>query len=114
MSKVKKIVEEVKADQIPELDLVDKNISNILEIPGLCEYRTCVWRGLGRICIVVVAVVVVAVVVDACLTALTFVIWINSVLSYLFWYFFSVSLNHLTRITLSHNKILSEFTLGVF
>ena len=37
MSKVKKIVEEVKADQIPELDLVDKNISNILEVPGLCE-----------------------------------------------------------------------------
>lgn len=51
MSKVKKIVEEVKSEQIPELDLVDKNISNILEVPGL------------------------------------------------------FSLNHLTRITLSHNKI---------
>jgi len=51
MSKVKKVVEEVKTDHIPELDLVDKNITNILEIPGL------------------------------------------------------FSLNHLTRITLSHNKI---------
>ena len=38
MSKVKKIVEEVKTEQIPELELVDKNISNILEVPGLCEY----------------------------------------------------------------------------
>ena len=37
MSKVKKVVEEVKAEQLPELDLVDKNISSILEIPGLCK-----------------------------------------------------------------------------
>ena len=41
MSKVKKVVEEVKTDHIPELDLVDKNITNILEIPGLCKlYET--------------------------------------------------------------------------
>ena len=39
MSKVKKVVEEVKTDHIPELDLVDKNITNILEIPGLCKFN---------------------------------------------------------------------------
>ena len=42
MSKVKKVVEEVKTDHIPELDLVDKNITNILEIPGLCKLNVSV------------------------------------------------------------------------
>lgn len=37
MSKVKKVIEEAKQTQNPELDLVDKSISTFEEIPGLCK-----------------------------------------------------------------------------
>lgn len=37
MSKAKKVIEEAKEINNPEIDLVDKNISNLDEIPGLCK-----------------------------------------------------------------------------
>ena len=37
MTKIKKIVDEVKESGNPELDLVDKSISSFDEIPGLCK-----------------------------------------------------------------------------
>lgn len=38
MSKAKKILDEARELQNPELDLADKNISTFEELPGLCEY----------------------------------------------------------------------------
>jgi len=38
MSKsLKKIVEESRDKNIPEVDMCDRGISNLLDIPGLCE-----------------------------------------------------------------------------
>lgn len=37
MSKVKKVIEEAKQIQNPELDLVDKNVVSFEEIPGICK-----------------------------------------------------------------------------
>ena len=37
MSKIKKIVDELKEHGSTELELVDKSIVNILDIPGICE-----------------------------------------------------------------------------
>lgn len=37
MSKAKKVVEEAKEIGNPEIDLVDKGISSLDEIPGLCK-----------------------------------------------------------------------------
>ena len=39
MSKAKKVIEEAKQIQNPELDLVDKNVSSFEEIPGICKYQ---------------------------------------------------------------------------
>lgn len=43
MSKAKKVVEEAKDIGNPEIDLVDKGITSLDEIPGLCKhlYKTC-------------------------------------------------------------------------
>lgn len=38
MSRTKKVIEEAKEIQNPELDLADKGISTFEEMPGLCEY----------------------------------------------------------------------------
>lgn len=38
MSRAKKVIEEAKEIQNPELDLADKGISTFEEMPGLCEY----------------------------------------------------------------------------
>lgn len=38
MSKAKKVIEEAKEINNPEIDLVDKGISSLDEIPGLCKY----------------------------------------------------------------------------
>jgi hypothetical protein len=38
MSKAKKVIDEAKEIQNPELDLMDKGISSFEEMPGLCEY----------------------------------------------------------------------------
>lgn len=41
MSKsLKKIVEESRDKNIPEVDMCDRGISNLLDIPGLCESAT--------------------------------------------------------------------------
>lgn len=41
MSKsLKKIVEESREKNIPEVDMCDRGISNLLDIPGLCESVT--------------------------------------------------------------------------
>ena len=37
-SKIKKLVDEARESENPELDLVDKGIANILEIPGFGEF----------------------------------------------------------------------------
>lgn len=38
MSKsLKKIVEESREKNLPEVDMCDRGISNLLDIPGLCE-----------------------------------------------------------------------------
>lgn len=37
MSKAKKVIEEAKEINNPEIDLVDKGISSLDEIPGLCK-----------------------------------------------------------------------------
>lgn len=37
MAKVKKAVDEAREQNNPELDLVDRGITSIEEIPGLCE-----------------------------------------------------------------------------
>ena len=37
MSKAKKVIEEAKENNNPEIDLVDKGLSSLDEIPGLCE-----------------------------------------------------------------------------
>lgn len=38
MSKAKKVIDEAKEIQNPELDLMDKGISSFEEMPGLCKY----------------------------------------------------------------------------
>ena len=38
MSKLKKYVEESKNTKNPELEIIDRGISNLLDAPGLCEY----------------------------------------------------------------------------
>ena len=38
MSKVRKVIEEVRQSNGTEIDLVDKGIVNITDIPGLCMY----------------------------------------------------------------------------
>jgi len=38
MLKTKKIIDEAKEIQNPELDLADKGIASFEEMPGLCEY----------------------------------------------------------------------------
>jgi hypothetical protein len=37
MSKLKKIVEEVKEHGSTELDVIDKGITNLLDVPGIRE-----------------------------------------------------------------------------
>ena len=37
-SKAKKIVEECAQEQNKTLDLVDRSISNVIDIPGLCKF----------------------------------------------------------------------------
>lgn len=37
MSKAKKVIEEAKEINNPEIDLVDKGLSSLDEIPGLCK-----------------------------------------------------------------------------
>lgn len=37
MSKAKKVIEEAKEINNPEIDLVDKGISSLDEVPGLCK-----------------------------------------------------------------------------
>lgn len=37
MSKAKKVIEEAKENNNPEIDLVDKGVSSLDEIPGLCK-----------------------------------------------------------------------------
>lgn len=39
MSKAKKVIEESRENQIPELDLCDKGIASFEEMPGLREYK---------------------------------------------------------------------------
>lgn len=39
MSKAKKVIEEAKEIQNPELDLCDKGILSFEELPGLCECK---------------------------------------------------------------------------
>lgn len=43
MSKSKKVIDEAKEIQNPELDLADKGIVSFEEMPGLCEYH-CEWK----------------------------------------------------------------------
>jgi len=38
MSKVRKVIEEVRQNNGTEVDLVDKGIVNISDVPGLCKY----------------------------------------------------------------------------
>lgn len=38
MAKAKKVLDEAREIQNPELDLADKGISSFDEMPGLCEY----------------------------------------------------------------------------
>lgn len=38
MSRAKKVIEEAKEIQNPELDLADKGIATFEEMPGLCKY----------------------------------------------------------------------------
>ena len=45
MLKTKKIIDEAKEIQNPELDLADKGIASFEEMPGLCEYSCNVsWK----------------------------------------------------------------------
>lgn len=79
MSKVKKVIDEAKQINNPEIDLVDKGISNLADVPGLCEsVATAVLPIYG--------------------TSL-----VQPVLQHLF--LFPVSLTNITRLSLSHNKI---------
>ncbi|KAG8314499.1 Ras suppressor protein 1 [Homalodisca vitripennis] len=39
MSRAKKVIEEAKEIQNPELDLADKGITTFEEMPGLCKYK---------------------------------------------------------------------------
>lgn len=47
MSKAKKVLDEAREIQNPELDLADKNISTFEEMPGLRE-SSISWRALFR------------------------------------------------------------------
>lgn len=38
MSKAKKVIEEAKEINNPEIDLVDKGLTSLEEIPGLCKF----------------------------------------------------------------------------
>lgn len=38
MSKVRKIIDDVRQNNGTEVDLVDKGIVNLTEAPGLCKY----------------------------------------------------------------------------
>lgn len=38
MSKVKKVLDDAKEQNNPEIDLVDKGITSFEEMPGLCKY----------------------------------------------------------------------------
>lgn len=40
MSKTKKVLDEAREIQNPELDLADKGISSFDEMPGLCKYTS--------------------------------------------------------------------------
>lgn len=40
MSKAKKVIDEARESENPELDLADKGISTFEEMPGLREYHT--------------------------------------------------------------------------
>lgn len=40
MSKARKVIDEAKEIQNPELDLADKGIASFEEMPGLCEYSS--------------------------------------------------------------------------
>lgn len=41
MSKsLKKIVEESREKNLPDVDMCDRGISNMLDVPGLCKKRT--------------------------------------------------------------------------
>jgi len=42
MSKARKIIEDVRQSNGTEVDLVDKGIVNITEVPGLCKYSRTV------------------------------------------------------------------------
>lgn len=38
MSKAKKVIEDAREINNPEIDLVDKNISSFDEMPGICKF----------------------------------------------------------------------------
>jgi len=39
MSKIRKIIDDVRQNNGTEVDLVDKGIVHLTEAPGLCEYK---------------------------------------------------------------------------
>lgn len=43
MSKLKKYVEESKTSKSPDLEIIDRGVSNLTDAPGLCEYS--LWVG---------------------------------------------------------------------
>jgi len=50
MSKVRRIIDEVRQTNGTEIDLVDKGIVNITDVPGLCKYSKVlrVWVNSSR------------------------------------------------------------------
>ena len=45
MAKVKRVIDDARDAQNPELDLVDKGIASFEEMPGLCEFlNRSTWR----------------------------------------------------------------------
>lgn len=47
MSKVKKIIEEARENQTREIDLVEKNVHNFDDLPGICEFNTVIFTKYG-------------------------------------------------------------------
>ena len=60
MSKVRKVVDDTRQNNGTEIDLVDKGIVNLTEVPGLCKYsinvkrRYCVCIHGSLVCITTV------------------------------------------------------------
>lgn len=54
MSKAKKVLEEAREIENPELDLFDKGVSTFEEMPGLCKYFliqcNVVFTKFGKLC----------------------------------------------------------------